>query len=194
MPGRTNKDCRKRFHYKVSSNANRGAWTRTEDERLRGAVQKYGFKWCRVAIDVGTRNGDQCSKRWQNTIDPRIDHSAWSSQDVSLNYISLSLAYSLLPEADNTQFLIHRSNFLLRQSERRAMTGRPLSPIISPGELLYRQGISTIISAVKREEVRSRQCQVQYRVHRLHCLRIGPFHIFQVHILNPSEQIPRVRA
>ena len=43
LPGRTNKDCRKRWS-KVQLDIRKGAWTRDEDERLRQAVQQLGFK------------------------------------------------------------------------------------------------------------------------------------------------------
>ncbi|KAL8827909.1 MAG: hypothetical protein Q9191_002898 [Dirinaria sp. TL-2023a] len=81
VPGRTNKDCRKRYYYKVSATVNKGTWTKVEDDRLRAAVQKYGLRWTRVAAEVGTRSGDQCSKRWNNTLDPAIDQSPWSPRD-----------------------------------------------------------------------------------------------------------------
>ncbi|KAL0633108.1 hypothetical protein Q9L58_008008 [Maublancomyces gigas] len=38
-----------------------------------------------VAQVVKTRNGDQCSKRWYDALDPSIDHSPWTSdEDVRL--------------------------------------------------------------------------------------------------------------
>lgn len=43
LPGRTNKDCRKRWS-KVQLDIRKGAWTRDEDERLQQAVQQLGFK------------------------------------------------------------------------------------------------------------------------------------------------------
>jgi hypothetical protein len=44
LPGRTNKDCRKRWS-KVQAGINKGAWTRLEDERLQKAVEKQGTKY-----------------------------------------------------------------------------------------------------------------------------------------------------
>lgn len=43
LPGRTNKDCRKRWA-KVQLDIRKGAWTQDEDERLQQAVQQVGFK------------------------------------------------------------------------------------------------------------------------------------------------------
>lgn len=78
IPGRTNKDCRKRWHYTVAAGVTKGTWTAEEDKQLHLAVEKHGTKWSQVALEMETRNGDQCSKRWKDTIDPTIDHSAWT--------------------------------------------------------------------------------------------------------------------
>ena len=32
---------------------------------------------------MGSRNGDQCWKRWYNSLDPRIDKSPWITDEVS---------------------------------------------------------------------------------------------------------------
>lgn len=82
LPGRNNKDCRKRWHYKIAYNITKGPWTREEDEKLMRAVREHGTKWTRVAIEVGSRNGDQCSKRWNDGLNPEIDHSAWTIEEV----------------------------------------------------------------------------------------------------------------
>lgn len=60
-----------------------GNWGPAEDARLRQAVSKYGFRWILVADEVGTRNGDQCAKRWKDNLDPQLDHSQWSPDEVS---------------------------------------------------------------------------------------------------------------
>lgn len=84
IPGRTNKDCRKRWHYTVAAGVTKGTWTAEEDKQLYLAVEKHGTKWSQVALEMETRNGDQCSKRWKDTIDPAIDHSAWTLEKASL--------------------------------------------------------------------------------------------------------------
>lgn len=43
LPGRTNKDCRKRWS-KVQLDIRKGSWTQDEDERLQQAVQQIGVK------------------------------------------------------------------------------------------------------------------------------------------------------
>ncbi|KAI1432592.1 hypothetical protein GGR50DRAFT_587814 [Xylaria sp. CBS 124048] len=84
LPRRTNKDCRKRWHYQVSRAIRKGQWTREEDQKLRDAVQKHGTKWYKVSGDVETRNGDQCWKRWNDKLDPSIDHSPWNGNEDTL--------------------------------------------------------------------------------------------------------------
>ncbi|RPB02887.1 hypothetical protein L873DRAFT_1787362 [Choiromyces venosus 120613-1] len=81
IPGRTNKDCRKRWHYKVAATVNKGPWEVAEDEKLWAAVQEHGSRWALVAQVVKTRNGDQCSKRWYDALDPSIDHSPWTPEE-----------------------------------------------------------------------------------------------------------------
>ncbi|KAL4903518.1 hypothetical protein BDW74DRAFT_179934 [Aspergillus multicolor] len=97
LPGRTNKDCRKRFYGAISTKVNKGPWTEDEDDRLRNAVDEYGPKWTAVASVVGSRLPDQCSKRWSHAIRssalgffvlavllPEIDHSPWAVQEDKL--------------------------------------------------------------------------------------------------------------
>lgn len=86
IPGRTNKDCRKRWHYTVAAGVTKGTWTAEEDKQLCLAVEKHGTKWSHVALEMEKRNGDQCSKRWNDTIDPTIDRSAWTPEKASRPY------------------------------------------------------------------------------------------------------------
>ncbi|KAF7310132.1 hypothetical protein MIND_00386600 [Mycena indigotica] len=82
VPGRSNKDCRKRWYSKLTADITRGEWAYDEDARLISAVKQCGPRWCHVAEIVQTRNSDQCAKGWSDTLDPAIDHGAWSeSQD-----------------------------------------------------------------------------------------------------------------
>ncbi|KAJ7210753.1 Homeodomain-like protein, partial [Mycena pura] len=81
-PGRTSKDCRKKWHATVGLGS-RGTWTAAEDERLVWAVERLG-RWALVAGMVQTRNGEQCAKRWCDTLDPSIDRTAWSKEQEEL--------------------------------------------------------------------------------------------------------------
>jgi hypothetical protein len=59
LPGRTNKDCRKRWINKVCGSLKKGAWDEDEDERLREAVRVHGQKWAVIANIVGLRSPDR---------------------------------------------------------------------------------------------------------------------------------------
>ncbi len=68
---------------KQSANGlNVGTWMPAEDDRLREAVAKHGTRWVVVASEVGTRNGDQCAKRWNENLNPELDHSPWCPVEV----------------------------------------------------------------------------------------------------------------
>ncbi|MCJ1279025.1 hypothetical protein MMC21_006846 [Puttea exsequens] len=80
LPGRTNKDCRKRWA-KLGNEVKKGAWSSDEDEKLQSAIAQFGFKWTQVAEIVGTRHAEQCAKRWQHSLDPSVDHSKWDNNE-----------------------------------------------------------------------------------------------------------------
>ncbi|KAL4768456.1 hypothetical protein BDW60DRAFT_219706 [Aspergillus nidulans var. acristatus] len=86
LPGRTNKDCRKRWYGTAGAKVKKGPWTEAEDARLRKAIERHGTKWAVVASVVGTRLPDQCSKRWSHAINPDIDRSPWTPQEKHGHY------------------------------------------------------------------------------------------------------------
>ncbi|KAK8001142.1 hypothetical protein PG991_013364 [Apiospora marii] len=81
VPGRSNKDCRKRWVNKVCGGLNKGPWSREEDQRLRKAMEVHGSKWTRVSEEVASRSADQCAKRWQQSLDPNIKHGNWTEEE-----------------------------------------------------------------------------------------------------------------
>ncbi|EMR71505.1 putative myb transcription protein [Eutypa lata UCREL1] len=84
LPNRTNKDCRKRWVNTLSGSLKKGAWSEDEDERLIAAVNSHGQKWTLVASMVGLRSPDQCSKRWQHNLDPKLEHRGWTQAEDEL--------------------------------------------------------------------------------------------------------------
>ncbi|KAL4814502.1 hypothetical protein BDW67DRAFT_165874 [Aspergillus spinulosporus] len=80
LPGRTNKDCRKRWT-KISLSSRKGTWTGAEDHLLRKAVAKFGFQWTKVAEMVGSRHPDQCAKRWHHSLDPNVKRGPWTAEE-----------------------------------------------------------------------------------------------------------------
>jgi hypothetical protein len=83
LPGRTNKDCRKRWHNSVAEGLKKGQWSKSEDQLLTYGVHRHGFQWTKVATCVGSRSADQCAKRWQQSLDPRLDRSEWREAEDS---------------------------------------------------------------------------------------------------------------
>jgi hypothetical protein len=79
VPGRTKQQCRARWHNILISNidpttARSGKWTAVEDSKLKNAVQTHGGKnWEPIAALVPGRTKQQCSRRWYDALDPRID-------------------------------------------------------------------------------------------------------------------------
>ncbi|KAJ8117214.1 hypothetical protein OPT61_g1545 [Boeremia exigua] len=85
LPGRSNKDCRKRWHNSVTDGLKKGQWSKSEDQLLTRGVHRYGYQWTKVATCVSSRSADQCAKRWQQSLDPRLDRSEWrENEDVAL--------------------------------------------------------------------------------------------------------------
>ncbi|KAI1132513.1 Homeodomain-like protein [Nemania abortiva] len=84
LPGRTNKDCRKRWVNKVCGSLRKGPWNKNEDESLLDAVEKYGQRWTLVANEVGFRSPDQCAKRWQSKLNPNLEHGGWTIKEDEL--------------------------------------------------------------------------------------------------------------
>lgn len=84
VPGRSNKDCRRRWWNSLSEGNAKGPWTEEEDERLTAAVKKHGTNWTLVSRDVKSRSSDQCSSHWSHVLDPNINYCDWDEQEVSL--------------------------------------------------------------------------------------------------------------
>ncbi|KAL4987375.1 hypothetical protein BDW68DRAFT_188058 [Aspergillus falconensis] len=82
LPGRSNKDCRKRWT-KISLSSRKGTWSGAEDHLLREAVAKFGFQWTKVAEMVGSRHPDQCAKRWHHSLDPNVKRGPWTPEEDS---------------------------------------------------------------------------------------------------------------
>ncbi|KAI9375539.1 hypothetical protein BJX61DRAFT_539691 [Aspergillus egyptiacus] len=87
IPGRSNKDCRKRYYNRFTGGLRKGSWTQDEDERLFQLVERYGCRWATIAQKMETRNADQCSKRWHHCLNPELERSPWTDEE---NYLLLS--------------------------------------------------------------------------------------------------------
>jgi hypothetical protein len=81
VPGRTDKQCRKRWVDCLDPNLERRGWTVEEDTKLTDAVNKCGKDWVAVAALVPGRNNIQCRKRWVDSLDPNIKRRGWTVED-----------------------------------------------------------------------------------------------------------------
>lgn len=80
IPGRSNKDCRKRYYNEVTGGLKKvdgspeicarpakvdarlqGPWTADEDSKLKSCVVQYGPSWALIAQKMGNRSAD----RWR---------------------------------------------------------------------------------------------------------------------------------
>ncbi|ORX94530.1 hypothetical protein K493DRAFT_30240 [Basidiobolus meristosporus CBS 931.73] len=84
VPGRTNKNCRKRWFHSLDPSLRKGAWTPEEDELLRQGVERYQGQWSKIAEAIPGRTDDQCAKRWRESLDPAIDRAEWSPEEDGL--------------------------------------------------------------------------------------------------------------
>lgn len=82
VPGRSNKDCRRRWWNSLADGTAKGPWSEEEDERLIEAVRIHGPTWSRVARVVKSRNPDQCSSHWSQVLDPGINYCDWTAEEV----------------------------------------------------------------------------------------------------------------
>lgn len=81
VPGRSNKDCRRRWWNSLAAGMTKGPWSEDEDARLIEAVRLHGLSWTHVAQSVLTRNADQCSSHWSQVLDPSINHCDWTATE-----------------------------------------------------------------------------------------------------------------
>ncbi|OCL02962.1 hypothetical protein AOQ84DRAFT_368788 [Glonium stellatum] len=78
IEGRSNKDCRKRWVCGLAPRINKGPWVGDEDELLREGVRLHGTRWTAVSQIVGSRQANQCSRRWHEVVKPNINRERWS--------------------------------------------------------------------------------------------------------------------
>lgn len=83
---RTAKECRARWFQCLHPNLRRGKWTREEDEKLKSAYKRLGPAWASIAREIPGRTDDQCSKRFNDVLNPKVQQRLrpWSSSEDKL--------------------------------------------------------------------------------------------------------------
>ncbi|UPK95056.1 hypothetical protein LCI18_005991 [Fusarium solani-melongenae] len=86
LQGRTAKDCRKRWFHSLDPSLRKGRWTAQEDELLLSAYARLGPAWHDIALLIPGRKDDQCSKRYNDILNPSAQNrlSDWTAQEDNL--------------------------------------------------------------------------------------------------------------
>ncbi|CAI6084403.1 hypothetical protein V2G26_020249 [Clonostachys chloroleuca] len=83
IPGRTAKDCRKRWFHSLDPSLRKGRWTQDEDRILLEAYARLGPSWHEIASLIPGRKDDQCSKRYNDILDPLAQRrlTSWTPEE-----------------------------------------------------------------------------------------------------------------
>lgn len=82
VPGRTSVQCLHRWTKILKPGQIKGAWREEEDILLRAWVEANGPQaWAKCAQVIKGRNGKQCRERWNNALDPSLNHGKWTSEE-----------------------------------------------------------------------------------------------------------------
>ncbi|KAL1412147.1 myb-like DNA-binding protein bas1 [Vanrija albida] len=85
LPGRTNKDCRKRWFHSLDPAVRKGKWSAEEDDSLRRLYAEMGPQWKEIALRIPGRKDDQVSKRWRDVLAPELTaKKPWSGEEDQL--------------------------------------------------------------------------------------------------------------
>ncbi|XP_059353193.1 myb-related protein A-like [Daphnia carinata] len=63
---------------------NRGRWTKDEDEKLKGVVERTGEVWENVASFFEDRSDVQCQHRWTKVVNPQLVKGPWTKEEDDL--------------------------------------------------------------------------------------------------------------
>ncbi|CAG9327997.1 unnamed protein product [Blepharisma stoltei] len=70
-------------------------WTKEEDKKLIKLVGKLGYDWETISRKFSGKTAIQCSRRWNNKLDPSIKRTPWTAdEDVVLKRLVLELGYN----------------------------------------------------------------------------------------------------
>ncbi|XP_065011851.1 uncharacterized protein LOC103989572 [Musa acuminata AAA Group] len=118
-PGRTQVQCRERWHNCLDPTLNLKPWTAEEDAKLLDARAMHGNCWSKIAACIPPRTDNQCRRRWKILLPGEL--------------ISLQAAAQIKKTA-----LI--SNFVDRESERPAIGPNDFTPLINSNTMFDKIG------------------------------------------------------
>ncbi|KAL3457088.1 hypothetical protein BJX64DRAFT_25773 [Aspergillus heterothallicus] len=129
IPGRSNKDCRKRYYNRFTGGLRKGSWTQDEDDRLFQLVERYHHRWAAIAQKMETRNADQCSKRWHHCLNPELERSPWSDEENTLLLSAVGVHGSSWKEIQRFHFPTRSANNIKNQYTILSRKGLPFTPL-----------------------------------------------------------------
>ncbi|KAL4804058.1 Homeodomain-like protein [Aspergillus unguis] len=115
IPGRTNKDCRKRYFNRFTGGLRKGSWAQEEDERLFQLVERYQYRWATIAQKMETRSADQCSKRWHHCLNPELERSPWTDEENALLLAAVNTHGSSWKDIQRCHFPTRSANNIKNQ-------------------------------------------------------------------------------
>ncbi|CEL02269.1 hypothetical protein ASPCAL03440 [Aspergillus calidoustus] len=129
IPGRSNKDCRKRYYNRFTGGLRKGSWTQDEDERLFQLVERYQYRWAAIAQKMETRNADQCSKRWHHCLNPELERSPWTDGENTLLLSAVGVHGSSWKEIQRSHFPTRSANNIKNQYTILSRKSLPLTTL-----------------------------------------------------------------
>lgn len=85
IPGKTAQQCLGRWRT-LNPSISHEPWTEEEDELLKSLVQRYTVddkvRWAKVAQHLPGRRDTQCRARWCYNVNPELNLSAWSDEEL----------------------------------------------------------------------------------------------------------------
>ena len=72
LPGRTTKQCRRRWIERLDPNIKKGHWTEEEDELLLKLHNEYGNQWAKMSPYFNGRTDNSIKNRWTSSLSKRI--------------------------------------------------------------------------------------------------------------------------
>ncbi|KAI1075862.1 hypothetical protein F5B20DRAFT_558210 [Whalleya microplaca] len=133
LPGRSNKDCRKRYLYEMAGTLKKGPWSKEEDSLLIKLVEKQGQSWVTISHAMGTRNADQCSKRWHNSLNPELHREPWQEIENQTLLRALATHGSSWTDIQRNHFPARSANSIKNQYTILLRRGAKLDSSLSCG-------------------------------------------------------------
>jgi hypothetical protein len=134
FPGKSIQQISERWNKVLNPELVKGSWSPEEDEAIERWVSEHGAShWSTLAATLPGRLGKQCRERWVNSLDPDIDHKAWTGvedeilvQNHALMGNKWTRIASLLPGRTENNVKNRWNSCLKRRLERIARGENPV--------------------------------------------------------------------